>query len=368
MVKYFFIFNLLIGLTNISLANDGSFRGSGNQLIPIRETNIAVRKEILTIKKVNRNYVDISVYYEFFNPGNEKEITVGFEAFSPSGDVDGTPVNGQHPYMDNFTVNMNGEMLQYKIAYVSDSTYARNGFIHSKTLKEIKNLIEDVNEVNFYYVYYFKAKFKKGLNIIKHTYQFDLSSSVSSIYDFKYILTAANRWGNRQIDDFTLILNPGNFETLQIPETFFHSKDEWLINGLGKVLNVGKDDLFETGKNQLRFYIQRGNLIFTKKNFHPDGELYFYEPPELSPGENGEIKENYLPFSIDCQDEIDVNNVKIDKRILRNLPFARRGYVFKNSELKSFYERMDWYMPNPTYLPDLAAIDEREKKWLEKLN
>jgi hypothetical protein len=368
MIKSISIFLVLIVCCQKLFANDGSFRGSGNQLIPIQETDISVKKEVLTIKRIDENYVDISVYYEFFNPRNEKEITVGFEAFSPEGDVDGRPENGQHPYMTNFTVNMNDERLKYRIAYVNDSTYAKNGFIHSRTLKEVQDSIEDEQEVDFYYVYYFKAKFKNGLNILKHTYRFELSSSVVSIYDFKYILTAANRWGNKQIDDFTLILDLGNFEMVQIPETFFKNKDEWVINGMGKINEIGKDDYFGTDKKQLKFYIQRGTLIFAKKNFHPIDELYFDEPNNYLSNENGNKQEqNYLPFSIDCQDEIDLNG-KIDKKILRNLPFARRGYIFKNSEFKKIYESMDWYIPNPSYIPDVASLDEREKKWLKKLN
>lgn len=51
-----------------------------------------------------------------------------------------------------------------------------------------------------------------------------------------------------------------------------------MINGLGKVTEIAGDDPFDTEKRQLRFFIQNGTLIFTKRNFHPDGELYFYEP------------------------------------------------------------------------------------------
>ena len=367
MAKSVLMFLFWISFWQMLFANDGSFRGSGNQLIPIQETEVSVRKEILTIKRVDKDYVDISVNYEFFNPQSEKEIIVGFEAFSPEGDVDRTPVNGQHPYMNNFTVNMNGQTLGYKIAYVSDSIYAKNGFISSITLKEAISSMKDVDASTFYYVYYFKAKFKKGLNVIKHTYRFELSSSVASIYDFEYILTAANRWGNRQIDDFTVILDPGNFETLQIPETFFKNKDEWLINGVGKVTEIARDDYFDTEKRQLRFYIQNGTLIFTKKNFHPNGELYFYEPVNYADEWTGNVGQSYLPFSIDNQDEINLNG-NIDKKILRNLPFARKGYSFKNPEVKNFYEKMDWYMPNALYGPDVSGLDDREKQWLKKLN
>ena len=63
-------------------------------------------------------------------------------------------------------------------------------------------------------------------------------------------------------------------------------------------------------------------------------------------------------LSIDNQDEIKLKG-NIDKKILRNLPFTRRGYSFKNPELKNFYEKMDWYMPNPLYTPDVSGLDDR---------
>ena len=64
-------------------ANDGAYYASGNHLIPISETDIAVKKEILTLKKIRNQYIEVTVYYEFFNPKAEKTITVGFEAFAP---------------------------------------------------------------------------------------------------------------------------------------------------------------------------------------------------------------------------------------------------------------------------------------------
>ena len=59
-------------------ANDGAFFARGNQLIPIQETSISVKKEILSIKKIRNQFVEVSVYYEFFNPDADKEIIVGF--------------------------------------------------------------------------------------------------------------------------------------------------------------------------------------------------------------------------------------------------------------------------------------------------
>ena len=53
----------------------------GNQLIPINETQVELRNEILTIRWVGRNML-IDVDYTFYNPGKTKEVLMGFEAVS----------------------------------------------------------------------------------------------------------------------------------------------------------------------------------------------------------------------------------------------------------------------------------------------
>ena len=258
----------LILASNIAFANDGAFFAKGNHLIPINETDVRVTKEILTLKNVRNKFIEVTVYYEFFNPNNEKKITVGFEAFSPQGDVDGEPKNGLHPYMRDFTVELNKSILNYKVAYVADSLYVQNGIVSSIDMKKFEGSTSG-NYVDFYYVYHFEATFKKGLNIIKHTYNYDLSGSVDFNYEFEYVLTAANRWGNKQIDDFTLIIDNGEFETFSIDKTFFKNADEWLINGIGKTQDIkGSPNAF-IENDALKFHLQKGNLIFQKKNFKP---------------------------------------------------------------------------------------------------
>jgi hypothetical protein len=322
------------------------------------ETDISVKREILTLKKVRNEVMEVTVYYEFFNPGKEKTITVGFEAFSPSGDVDATPKKGQHPYMTDFTVQLNNEFLKYDIAYVGDSDYVKAGIIKSKSLKDVN--VDNVNEADFFYVYHFKASFKSGLNILKHTYSYRLSSSVMSYYDFQYVLTAAKRWGNKQIDDFTLILDMGDFETFCLSKSFFKSSNEWLINGIGKFEDyktTSDNDYFNDG---VTFHIRKGTLIFHKSNFKPAAELFLFSKSQY------DTESDYLPFSYYLESVIKEPVNESQKRILKNLPFARRGYIFQNPELNTFYKKLDWYFPNPAYVPDIDQLDEREKKWIER--
>lgn len=344
----------------VATANDGAFYAKGNQLIPITETNISVKTEILSLKKINDKYIEVSVYYEFFNPGEAKEITVGFEAFSPSGDVDKKPINGLHPYMRDFTVNVNGTILPFTVAYVDDTLYNQNGKIKSISQKKVDKYSSQ-EEVGFFYVYHFKATFKKGLNIIKHTYNYNLSSSVSYHYDFEYVLSAANRWGNHRIDDFTLLMDMGEFETFNIDKTFFNNAADWFINGIGNSsgLKEGKHAVQET--DALQFNLQKGSLMFEKRNFSPTGELFVYAP-NYSFGEDT----TYLPFSYYQQDQLSEPSNNWERLVYKNLPFARRGYIFQNAALQKYFEKMRWYIPNPNYIPNMEMLSETEKKWVAK--
>lgn len=263
--------------------------------------------------------------------------------------------------MRDFTVELNRETLIYNVAYVSDSTYAKNGIIKSKKLSDVLGNIADANDVDFFYVYHFKAKFKKGLNIIKHTYNYDLSGSVEHSYDFEYVLTSANRRGNNQKDDFTLVLDMGEFEIFSINKDFFRDSKEWLINGIGKSADIKGAKNTPIENDVVKFHIQKGNLSFQKKNFHPKGELFVYAQNYAS-AQNG----NYIPFSYFQQDQISEPKNDLEKRILKNLPFARRGYIFQNPEIETFYEKLDWYIPNPNYQPDVELLNDIEKQWIDK--
>lgn len=355
-MKHFFL--ILFSLLQRSVfANDGAYYTSGNQLIPITETDISVKKEILHLKKIGE-YMEVSVYYEFFNPKNEKEILVGFEALPATGDADSSPKNGNHRYMEDFLVNLNGKKLPHKVAIVPTKNYHKNGKFTTLT----KNQIE--NDTEHLYVYHFKAKFKKGLNTVRHTYRYKLSGSVDTYYDFSYVLTAANRWANKQIDDFTLILDMGNYESFDITKTFFTKENEWKMNGLGK----SYEEKYFADNLVSKFHIHNGVLVFEKKNFKPKGELFV---SSRKPPFSTEESFTELPLSPNGFDGFDISLIaktNEEKQILKNLPFARRGYVFKNEALKNFYENQKWYIANPNYQPDVKSLTSKEQKWLEILS
>lgn len=369
-LRILLLFTIFLSLQTWAFANDGAFYASGNQLIPIVETDIQVRKEILSLKKIENEWVEVTVYYEFFNPKKtNKELVVGFEAFSPEGDVDGAPVEGKHPYMKDFKVNLNEKSLPFQVAYVADSNYVKQGIIKSVDLRKFSGS-KNGNYVDFFYVYHFKAIFKPGINKLKHTYRYKLSGSIDLNYQFEYILTAANRWANKQIDDFTLILDMGSYETFQINKSFFQNAKEWDLQGRGKHSDVAKSNNPIMESDAVKFHIQEGKLVFKKKNFRPKGELYVYNFNNWGNGNILYPEEGYIAYSIHQQPDLtEKSKYKADeKKILRNLPFARRGHVFQDKLLKDYYENTDWYLANPNYQVDRSKLTNKEKAWLKDLD
>ena len=81
-------------------------------------------------------------------------------------------------------------------------------------------------------------------------------------YCFNYVLTAANRWANHQIDDFTLNVNMGDRESFVIRPTFFTSANEWVIKGVGRVSYSN-----EWESDAPMFHMRQGGVSFHKKNF-----------------------------------------------------------------------------------------------------
>ena len=115
MKKFALVLLSLLFVTTIK-ANDAVFYMSGASLVPIKETNISISKEILTITVGKDDYATVDVYYEFYNPKKKKTVTMAFEAMAPSyGNVN---TDGAHPYIKDFTVEMNGNSLPFENALI----------------------------------------------------------------------------------------------------------------------------------------------------------------------------------------------------------------------------------------------------------
>lgn len=383
---------LLFTLFFTAKANDGAFYSRGNQLIPIVETNISVKKEILKINRVHGNYdsyYEVSVYYEFYNPSEAKDLLVGFEANAPSPTY-GPENYPYHPSIHDFKVVVNGVDLPYQVAHVPFEKdkdgycsykiggYYKNGRFQDLTLEQCEEISYNkeydyyYDDPTFYYVYHFNAHFNPGLNTIQHTYRFEGSGYVMTEYLFDYVLTAANRWANNGIDDFTLEINMGERESFAIRPTFFNSANEWTIQGKGKV-TMQEVNLYDYGtvdETRPMFHMLEGSVVFHKKNFHPTGELYLSKPNFYYGEDDGDpFKTQYFSLSPWFY-EMFIGEVKDpnEKRIMKNLPFAYRGYVFKSVDLQHYFESTNWYIPNLDYQGGMESMSQGEKEWIQTLS
>lgn len=373
-------------------ANDGVFYAAGNQLIPIVETDISVKKEVLSIVRQG-DYAIIDVNYEFFNPTKAKTLLVGFEAPSPYN-ANFSDYRNSHPFISDFTVNLNGKELPYKVALVrNDSIYYQNGkFIYANTSDE--ELIHSIGSINGQYVYYFTAEFQPVVNTIHHQYRYKVSMNIAFPIQIFYTLTAANRWANHQIDDFTLNIDMVDSEepmSFQIPATFFESADEWHLTGQGRI----EEDLFVDPRDSTEkyavFHIVSNGVSFHKKNFHPNGELTVEHRTCIFDllgvvNKNGRLDralQNYaakqyhyqlenMPQMLEIWSENPKAAEKIPqrcsdytRRIMRNLPWAYRGYVFKDKKLQMFFESTQWYMANPSYNGSQEDFSDGDFKWVK---
>ena len=232
----------LLFVTTIK-ANDAVFYMSGASLVPIKETNISISKEILTITVGKDDYATVDVYYEFYNPKKNKTVTMAFEAMAPSyGNVN---TDGIHPYIKDFTVEMNGNSLPFENALIK-SEYGKPTDYIPINLDEWSACDQDEEEapcdgdvlfndkdntyIRFSYCYFFKAQFKKGLNTVHHTYRYRMNQNVYASYVIDYWLTPAARWAGGKIGDFTIRLKSEKYgEEICMVDSLFMGKP-WETN------------------------------------------------------------------------------------------------------------------------------------------
>ena len=279
----------------------------------------------------------------------------------------------EQSFLYGFRVEMNGLYLNHKIALVEQAKFGEdeqeNAFKDGKPNAIPKHVIDryakkmEANElecIDFNYVYYFDAHFLPGTNVVKLTYEYSASSTTEECIYFPYELTPACRWANGQIDDFTLVVDMGDFANFSIPGTFYNKDDQWTIHGEG---NHELADFDFYGSEYYRnFRILDGYVEFKKKNFRPQGEL------DIIFRNYGDVQ--YFIYA--DKDVLDVDEdgywddtiTLEDACILKNLPFAYRGYVFKSEYLQAFFNTCSWYKPDPSYVPTTESLTNGERRWV----
>ena len=374
-------------LAMVSMANDGVFSVNGGHVVPLKETDVAVTKEVLTISIGDDNFARVDVQYEFTNRGKAKTIDVGFEAQAPYNLPDGGLKTGKHPYIYDFTVEMNGQKLPIRNYVVKsgdedkmtdfvpiDPTQWREtndrddemcGLINKKTREHI----------NHSYAYCFKATFKEGKNVVHHTYRYNVSDGVYQHFNIPYWLLPATRWANHQIDDFTLRIKVKNTakQFCLLNDGLWNGAQWRVTSGTGKVhtIKAGWGD----GTEYYEFSLRNGTVEWHKTNFRPksnfaiispDNVLFYRDDFKLGRfyDRTSAVLAPYEKLTDEDQKKGTTEGIA-NSRILRNLPYASRGYVFKDAKLAAYFKSLWWYMPDPSWQQSTADFTTQEREWLK---
>lgn len=285
------IISALMACSQLAVANDGVYFTSGNFLIPIVETDISAAREILTITIGKDSFATVDVYYEFQNNGNPKTVKMAFEAMSQYND--GTPLNrkGVHPFIQDFTVNMNGVPLVYNNGVVAftrqnDELVSDHKPLDLSKWKSFDQLPDtmyvgddalynaDLDSVVTYgYAYYFDAPFQTGLNIVHHTYRYRMSFSVDTKFNIPYWLTPVTRWANHQVDDFTLRIRTEEPTELCITDSVFRCAPFVGPHEVYHLYNrsCGMSEAFTT-------LYPEDSITWHCQNFRPTSDMAIYSP------------------------------------------------------------------------------------------
>ncbi len=375
MRKALFILTMIL-ISSIAMANDCIFFVKGNQLVPSeQEKDISVKKEILTISLQDNGFTKIDVYYELNNnTPNPKTVLMGFEANNPYNAQANFNPKGIHPFIHNFSVNMNGNIIPYSNAVVEYDIPEGFKPLDLKTWKAEGEIFEGSDyqmlqngdkTKKYSYAYYFKATFEPGINRIIHSYNYDTSYGVGQAFIIDYMLTPATRWANKQIDDFTLVIRADNTaKHFRINKGSFNCNDFKLIEGVGKCRDTKYCD-----ENWIEFSLRNGAYSYHSNNFKPTEELGIYSCENIY----YEFENEKEPLKLGCTYDRSKTFVwmqPIDTdfkvRVAHNLPYAHRGYVFTKPELKTYFEQFWWYMPDPNYKANTDDFTEKDNEFVNK--
>ena len=399
---------LLISLlcaTLSTLANDGSYYASGNILFPLQETSISVRSEILTITICDDGYASIDVQYTFYNDGPAKTIDMAFESPLPYNTEDSFSYVGKHPYIRNFTATLNGKPMSCRSSVVAGyddtdisnyKTYDRQKWTESEEFCYGDNYIINGNDSVYVtaYAYLFHANFKQGLNTVHHTYKYLASGGFSANFEIPYILQPCTRWANHQVDDFTLrIATPSTSKYFYLKDDVLRQTPFKVISGMGKVRagnlpSTKYEEAEETEETEETHYqeitLRNGVVECHINNFQPETSLHIISADHLMMQLNNDnpVKDMstyynrgwmLLPMAGVSYKEFygkePANKAEaeaLDRRILRNMPYADRGYVFNDNRLRKYFESLWWYMPDPTWKISTTGFTETDWQFINE--
>ena len=377
-------------LSIFTFANDWEFGSEGEHIIPLKGSNVSIKKEKITLKLTPDGML-VNVKFTFDSPNAENKI-IGFV----------TPESGNGGYYEEENVIRKPEPLKIKNfkTTVNGKEVKSNVELLSKLLSKgvldnniVTEYVKEEKEKEYYnYVYYFNADFKQGENIVEHSYFYTGSYGVYE-RDFEYVVTTISKWKNKTVEDFEIEVYPGNY-FVKLPYSFWTNtkKINWEIVGKGKMITVAptkqpndEDATILEKTGVVYSKLDNGFIRYKTKNFSPTDNFYMVRMDnilgfdyEFQEGkiQGYKFKDDYFTFLRetvydDYPDIVaslkDLKDKDLD--IVRNYPYAFAGYDFAKKDLKDYFSQFIWYSPvgknvkiDPSFNNIIKAVDEIKAK------
>ena len=379
-------------LSIFTFANDWEFGSEGEHIIPLKGSNMSIKKEKITLKLTPDGML-VNVKFTFDNPTAENKIVGFVTPESGNGEEEDEttkPKRKAEPLkIKNFKTTVNGKEVKSNVELLSK--LLSKGVLDNNIIKEYTE-----KEKTFYnYVYYFNADFKQGENVVEHSYFYTGSYGVYE-RDFEYVVTTISKWKNQTVEDFEIEVHPGNY-FVKLPYSFWkdNKKINWEVVGKGKMVTIAptkkSNDEDATGLERygiIYLKLNNGFVRYKTKNFSPNQDFYMtrmdnilgfeYEYPE-GKVQGYKFKDKYFEIlrevAYSDYSEIvdslkDLSDEDLD--IVRNYPYAFAGHDFARKDLKDYFSQFIWYSPigknvkiDPSFNNIIKAVDEiktRRKK------
>ena len=375
-------------LSIFTFANDWEFGSEGEHIIPLKGSNIAIKKEKITLKLTPDGML-VNVKFTFDSPNAENKI-IGFVTPESGNGDEGEERGDRKPEplkIKNFKTTVNGKEVKSNVELLSK--LLSKGVLDNNVIKEYTEKEKEY----FNYVYYFNADFKQGENVVEHSYFYTGSYGVYE-REFGYVVTTISKWKNQTVEDFEIEIQPGTY-FVRLPYTFWNNakKIDWEIVGKGKMVSLAptkpaNDEDASDIEKFGRVYIKLDNnssIRYKTKKFSPNSNFYAtridnvlgfdYEFPE-GKVQGYKFKDDYFTtlretvyddYSNIIGSLKDLNDKDLD--IVRNYPYAFAGYDFARKDLKDYFSQFVWYNPigknvkiDPNFNNIIKAVDEIKAK------
>ena len=376
-------------LSIFTFANDWEFGSEGEHIIPLKGSNMSIKKEKITLKLTPDGML-VNVKFTFDNPTAENKIVGFVTPESGNGEEEDEttkPKRKAEPLkIKNFKTTVNGKEVKSNVELLSK--LLSKGVLDNNIIKEYTE-----KEKTFYnYVYHFNADFKQGANVVEHSYFYTGSYGIYE-RDFEYVVTTISKWKNQTVEDFEIEVHPENY-FVKLPYSFWkdNKKINWEVVGKGKMVTIAptkkSNDEDATGLERygiIYLKLNNGFVRYKTKNFSPNQDFYMtrmdnilgfdYEFPE-GKIQGYKFKDDYfttLRETIYDDYPNIVSSLKDlkdkDLDIIRNYPYAFAGYDFAKKDLKDYFSQFIWYTPvgknvkiDPNFNNIIKAVDEIKAK------